>query len=127
MITQTTKSVTLGGFILSASSFQQIVRASYQAERLELWDCIIEQKNEFDFSNPSKSKLRTINLSEWTQSIGTSRIKFTPSSFECIVEAISKWNIRLSLKILILKSWGFGKNKLQPLLIKHGLENINAK
>ena len=127
MITQTTKCVTLGRFILSASSFQQIVRASYQVEKLELRRWIIEQKNEFDFSNPSKSKLRTINLYNWTQSIGTSRIKFTPSSFECIVEAISKWNLRLSLEYLIFKSWGFGKNKLQPLLIKHGLENVKAK
>ena len=122
-----TKTITVRRFNLSASDFQQIVKASYHVENLIIWECKIHWPIELDFSNPSDSKLISMHFNSWRQYVGNKLIKFTPSSFECIIKAIAKWKIKFSIKILSSYSWGFNKKKLKPLLIKHGLENVETK
>ena len=125
-IAKTTKVVQIGYFTLSAIEFQQIVIASCQVGKLQLVNCKIEKPTRLNFSNVLKSKIRRLNLKQYRQQLDDNYITLNPSGLECIVEAIAKSGIRLSLRALKVQSHEISRNEINELLIKYGLEKVKG-
>ena len=120
-----TKEIYIRCMDFSPSDFEQIVKASFNSERLIFRYCDIHCSTVLNFDTASKYNIKFLSFDYWGDgSLRKSDFKSDSSAFEYIIDAISKSGLKESLQILDIRGCNLDKIEVQKLLSKHGIDNI---
>ena len=127
MLMVVTKEIYIEWFKITESDLEQIVKSSFNAERLIIlfWD--VSCSTTLDFTTASKYNIKFLSFYEWGwDSRRSSDWMSDPSAFERIVEAICKSGLKDSLQTFDIESCKLSKFTVQGLFSKHGMGTITV-
>ncbi|CAI2362546.1 unnamed protein product [Moneuplotes crassus] len=126
VLPQVTKEVYLTKLIADSDDLSQIVKLSYNAERLTVRLSKILTSNSLDFASPTPSKISYLSFKncgryDWSNQEWDKH----PDKFEKIVTAIKNSSLKDSLETLNLRNCKISISKATSLLSTHGLSHIS--
>ena len=130
LVSATTEEVYLRCLEFSEKEFEQIVRASCNAERLIFEGCEFHCSTALDFGSAIKYKIKTLSFQSWKYTSSPKRRAdwiSAPVCFCNIVKGVSKSRLRDSLQtISIYKNLSLSAKKLQQNLNHKKMSHITV-
>ena len=107
---------------------QSIIKAACKTERIVFNWCCIHWSSELDFDNCQNYNTQFLSFQQWGRvdyQERTTDWKTDPPCFQNIVNAISRWGLRFSLKrVSIAYNPTLDKSQVQALFNEKGMSNI---
>ena len=129
-MTAVTKEIVLACFEFTEQELEQVLKASFNCERVVIMFNDIHCSKSLDFKINQKYKTKYLNFQGWGATDFTERTtdwKTDASKFENIVDAISKWGLKDSLEQFdIWKNQTLSKEKVQLLFNSKGMTHISV-
>ena len=130
LVSATNEEVFLHFLEFSEEEFDQIVKASCNAERLIFEGCDIHCSTALDFGSALKYKTKTISFQYWGDTSDKNwkaDWKFSPTCFDNIIEAILSSGLRDSLQtISICRNQSLSAEKVQKTLNEKGMPDVTV-
>ena len=120
MASVTTKEVFIRNFKLSKSSFEKVIKAGCNSDRIVFYWCYLDFDSDIDISGPEYKTTYlsfrfTGNCSNWSSS---------PSRLKSILKSISLCSLKTSLQTLDVHGWGLEVSKVKEMLKEFNLEHV---
>ena len=122
MASVTTKEVFISMFELSNSSFENIIKAACNSDRIVFCFCLLDFDSDIDISGPH---YKTTYLS-FRGTGNESKWRSNPSRLKRILKAISLSSLKISLQTLDIYKWGLEVFEVKCMLKEFNLEHVEV-
>ena len=122
MASVTTKEVFIAAFKLSKSSFERIMKASCNSNRILFRGCSLGFDSDIDISGPDyKTTYLSFRCTGYHSNWSTN-----PLRLKKIFQAISLSSLKTSLQTISLDDLGSGMSKVEAMLKEFNLEHVKV-
>ena len=122
MASVTTNEVFISEFVLSKSSFEKVIKAGCNSDRIVIWAWLLEFNSDIDISGPD---YKTTYLS-FRHTGSESNWSSFPSRLKRILKAISLSSLKTSLKNLDVYNWELEVGEVKGMLKEFNLEHVKV-
>ena len=121
------KEIYISNLIVGEKDLEEIVKSSWNWERLVIRYSDIHCSSALDFSTDSDYKTKSLSFYNWGLNENRKSSWMTDSSlFENIVVGIGKSGLKDSLQTVDIQGCKLDKSKVQEMFTKHGMTNVSV-